>query len=486
MDIESLRVLLMELLKIKDEAEWLEFKLNNSDPKAIGEYISALSNSAALNERDEGWLIWGVENETWKPVGTTFQPSRVKIHHEELLNWLIRQLNPPHEIQFYEFEYESVPIVMLKIPAARSIPTSFNGEEFTRIGSHKQRLKKFPERERALWRIFDKQPFESLTVLSNQTPDQLLGILDYSAYYRMLGQGIPSERRLIIETFEKEGLIRQEAGERYSITALGAILFARTIEDFPLLRRKSVRVIVYKGQDRTETLREIPHSEGYAAGFERLIENVKSQIPAREQIKSSLREVVFAYPEIALRELIPNALIHQDFFISGSGPLIEIFSDRIEISNPGPPLVDTLRFIDTPPISRNERLAGLMRRMNVCEERGSGIDKAITAIERVQLPPPDFLVYENFTRVILFGPKIFAKMSKSERIRASYQHACLCYVENNRMTNTSLRDRFGLAPKDISIVSRIIAETIRAGCIKPEDPSSTSRRHIRYVPFWAI
>jgi len=485
MDVESLRSIIRELLKIKDEAEWLEFKLNNADPKTIGEYISALSNSAALNDRDHGFLVWGIENETWKPIGTTFQPAKVKIQHEELLNWLIRQTNPPLEIKFYEFEYEGVPIVMLKIPAARSIPTRFAGEEFIRIGSHKQRLKKFPEKERALWKIFDKQPFESLTALSNQTPDQLLGILDYSAYYRMLGQSIPSERRLILETFEKEELIRQETGERYSITALGAILFARSVEDFPLLRRKSVRVVVYRGRDRTETLRELPLLEGYAAGFERLIENVKSQIPAKEQIKASLREMVFAYPEISLRELITNALIHQDFFISGSGPLIEIFSDRIEISNPGPPLVNPLRFIDTPPLSRNEKLAGLMRRMKICEERGSGIDKAIAAIEHSQLPPPDFLADENFTKVILYGPKKFNEMSKTERIRACYQHACLCYVENQRMTNTSLRHRFGLEHKDISIVSRIIGETIKAGFIKQEDPFSTSRRHVRYVPFWA-
>ncbi len=87
------------------------------------------------------------------------------------------------------------------------------------------------------------------------------------------------------------------------------------------------------------------------------------------------------YPELAIRELVANALIHQDFFISGAGPMVEIFENRIEITNPGSPLVSTARFIDTPPRSRNETLASMMRRFGICEERGSGIDKVITQVE---------------------------------------------------------------------------------------------------------
>lgn len=96
------------------------------------------------------------------------------------------------------------------------------------------------------------------------------------------------------------------------------------------------------------------------------------------------------YPEIIIRELIPNALIHQDFRISGSGPMLEIFKDRIEIFNLGRPLVDTERFIDSQPRSRNEDLAALMRRINICEERGSGIDKVVAATEQAFLPAPEF------------------------------------------------------------------------------------------------
>jgi ATP-dependent DNA helicase RecG len=71
--------------------------------------------------------------------------------------------------------------------------------------------------------------------------------------------------------------------------------------------------------------------------------------------------------------------------------MVEIFAQRMEITNPGEPLVDTLRFIDTPPKCRNEGLAAMMRRMKICEEAGTGIDKVIAAIEAFQLPAPDFV-----------------------------------------------------------------------------------------------
>src|ERR1700722_7444665 len=122
-----------------------------------------------------------------------------------------------------------------------------------------------------------------------------------------------------------------------------------------------------------------------------------TNLPRSEEIGQALRREVRVYPEIAIRELVANALIHQDFNLTGNGPTVEIFDNRIEITNPGTPLIDPLRFIDEPPRSRNEELASLMCRMNICEERGSGIDKVIFQIELYQLPPPDFRVTHGST-----------------------------------------------------------------------------------------
>ena len=209
------------------------------------------------------------------------------------------------------------------------------------------------------------------------------------------------------------------------------------------------------------------------------------ELPTNEEIDRVFRREVKVYPELAIRELVANAIIHQDLSITGTSPMIEIFADRIEITNPGKPLIDTRRFIDHSPISRNEALAALMRRMNFCEERGSGIDKVIFQVELFQLPAPEFISGDNYTRVVLFSPKSLRQMDKMDKIRAAYQHCSLKYVSGEFMTNQSLRERFKVEEKNYSIVSRIIRDSINAGYIKDYDPDNKSRKFAKYVPYWA-
>lgn len=189
-------------------------------------------------------------------------------------------------------------------------------------------------------------------------------------------------------------------------------------------------------------------------------------------------------PELAVRELIANALIHQDFFITGAGPMVEIFENRIEITNPGEPLVDAQRFVDTPPKSRNEALVSLMRRFRICEERGSGIDKVVLQVELFQLPAPLFEVPQGFTRTTLFAHEPLSAMDKDDRVRACYLHACLKYVMRGFLTNGSLRERFGVEERNKAAVSRYIREAVDAGSIKPFDEGA-ARKLMKYVPFWA-
>ncbi len=179
-----------------------------------------------------------------------------------------------------------------------------------------------------------------------------------------------------------------------------------------------------------------------------------------------------------------NALIHQDFFVTGAGPMVEIFEDRIEITNPGEPLVDTERFVDTPPRSRNEALASLMRRFRICEERGSGIDKVVSQVEMFQLPAPLFEVPSGFTRTVLFAHRPFSEMDQADRVRACYLHACLKYVLRDFLTNTSLRIRFGIKARNRSMISRVIRDALQAQVIAPHDPAAAPKM-MKYVPWWA-
>ncbi len=164
--------------------------------------------------------------------------------------------------------------------------------------------------------------------------------------------------------------------------------------------------------------------------------------------------------------------------------MVEVFSDRIEISNPGTPLVTPERFIDAY-ISRNEKLADLMRRMGFCEEKGSGLDKVIFYNELYQLPPIIVVVSENRTKVSMYHYKVLNNLDKNEKIRACYQHACLKYVSNEKMTNQSLRDRFKIEGQNAATASRIIKESLIEGVIKEEDPENKSRKYASYIPFWA-
>ena len=164
--------------------------------------------------------------------------------------------------------------------------------------------------------------------------------------------------------------------------------------------------------------------------------------------------------------------------------MVEIYTDRIDVSNPGQPIISVERFIDEYN-SRNPALADLMRRLGICEELGSGLDKAITAIELYQLPPLRFAVQETRTTVTLFAYRKYADLDRQERVYACYQHACLKYVTNDKMTNQSLRERLGIEKQNYPMASRIIKDTMAAEMIKEEKTANQSRNNKGYIPYWA-
>lgn len=476
--------LVRELCALPRETEWVEFKSNDEEPDTIGEYISALSNASALAGKALAYLVWGVRDADHAVVGTGFDPHAARVGNEELESWLLRLLEPKIDFRFFTVAVDGRPVVLLEITRAARHPVRFQGQEFIRVGSYKKKLRDFPEKERALWRIFDRTPFEDGIATERATGDDVLRLLDYPAYFDLLERPLPTNRDGILAALVSDRLIRRSEAGGFDITHLGAILFAKRLDAFHALRRKAVRVIQYPGNGRTETLKEQEGAKGYACGFEGLIEYINGLLPANEVIEQALRKSLPMFPELAVRELVANALIHQDFFVTGAGPMVEIFADRIEITSPGEPLVDTERFVDTPPRSRNEALASLMRRFRICEERGSGIDKVVSEVELFQLPAPLFESPEGFTRAVLFAHKPLTLMNKADRVRACYLHACLRYVTRQPMTNTSLRQRLGIDDKNLAAASRLLAEAVEAGAIVIADPAAGTR--IRsYLPFWA-
>jgi len=481
MNDQQLIELLNELVKQPHESEWVEFKLNFHSEQEIGERISALSNGACIHNQPFGYLVFGVEDKTHIIKGTHFKAKIQKKGSEDLEHWLATRLNPRIDFEVFEFDYDvNRHISVYVIPATKNQPVEFLHHAYIRIGSITRKLNEFPEKQSKIWKK-EALAFEKEIAKGNLAASDITKYLSTETYFDLMKLPYPSTQQGVIDKFLEEGLVVKN--KVYAITKLGALLFAKNLRDFESVERKSVRAIVYKGKNKVSTEREQIGTKGYAIGFEGLVNWINSQLPANEEIGKVLRTESRMYPEIAVRELVANALIHQDLTEKGF-LMVEIFTDRIEISNPGTPLVTPERFIDAY-LSRNEKLADLMRRMGFCEEKGSGLDKVIFYNELYQLPPINVVVSENRTRVTIYSYKTLNDLDKKEKIRACYQHACLKYVSNEKMTNQSLRDRFKIEGHNYSIASRIIRDALIEGEIKEEDPESKSRKYASYLPHWA-
>lgn len=468
----------------RGEAAWVEFKRNNADPERIGVLASAISNAARLAGQQTGYVLWGVEDQTHAVLGTSFNPDSHKVGNQVFALWLAQRLSPSIAFEFHTIQHPQGRVVLMEIPAATSAPVAFDSIAYVRVGSATPKITDYPDRYQALLSALRPYAWEHGIALQYMTSDDVLNLLDYTQYFRLTKQRLPDNRAGILDRLKADQLITEDVGGKWNITNLGAILFAADLTQFPqALARKTVRFIAYNGANKAALVTHRQDGKkGYASGFEGLIAYINGLLPRNEHIGQALRVEHPLFPELAIRELVANALIHQDMTISGAGPQIEMFVDRIEITNPGAPLVQPERMIDLPPRSRNEAVASLMRRMGLCEEQGSGLDKVIAQAELFQLPAPLFRASDDALQVILYGPRKFAQMTPDERVRACYQHAVLKFLSGDRMKNASLCDRFGIAKQNAAQASQVIALTIQQGLIKPADPE-----HPRsgYVPFWA-
>ena len=476
--------LVRELCKLPRETEWVEFKVDNDHPHEIGEYISALANAAALAGKAHGYLLWGVRDDDHVRIGTSFNPAITRKGNEELESWLLRLLEPRIDFRFDVVQVDGERVVLLETAAAARQPVRFSGTEYIRVGTYKKPLKEFPEKERALWRTFDRLPFEVGIAAEHLAAPDILRLLDAPAFFELAGQPLPDGHQRILEALVENGLAIPCPAGGWNVTNLGAILLAHRLNDFPGLGRKAVRLIVYKGTSRIETERELAEPRGYALALNAVVRQLMALLPTREVLDGAFQRPQPDYPDAAVRELVANALIHQDFAVTGAGPMVEVFQGRIEITNPGEPLVPTDRFLDSPPRSRNDALAGLMRRLDLCEERGSGIDKVMLHVEASHLPAPVFQVPPGFTRAVLFAPRPLSEMDKHERIRACYWHAALKYVQSEAVTNSTIRQRFEISVANSATASRLLKEAVLSGMLVPYDPNA-ARSQMKYLPWWA-
>jgi predicted HTH transcriptional regulator len=305
----------------------------------------------------------------------------------------------------------------------------------------------------------------------------------YQSFLEKIGHGA-DKGALAKDRLTGLGLIKDDLQGRFEVSSLLAITCAKDLNQFASLENKGTRVVTYRGRDKLDAADDREGKRGHLTTFQSLLEYIMDRIPSSEQMLHGVRSKVYSIPEKSIREFLANALVHQDFTQMGSRPMVEIFKDKVRITNPGSPLVSVDRFIDTPSKTRNPKFAKLMRDAGFCEERGSGVDRAIREIEKASLPPPLIEAVEGSTVVTVFMPRRFADMTPDERIRACFQHACLGYEQGEPMSNGSLRERFGLSQKQYPQVSNVIRDALEAGRIRPLNEDQ-GNRNARYVPFYA-
>ena len=290
----QLSALLVELLSLPHETEWVEWKHNNDNPEMIAERISALANSAALHGRDFGYMVWGVEDGTKKVVGTNFRPRQSKKGNEELENWLMRSLAPAGQ-----FPDARVVAPGRADGAGRDSTSQPNSGAVRQRGVHSHRQ---PDQEaqgvpregaRTMGHPSPASRLRRASPKPTLTVEEVLSLLDFDRCFELLQIPLPTDQQGILSKLAEEALIVPKPGGRFDITNLGAILFAKNLDKFERLGRKALRIIKYEGDGRTETEREwrdAPSQKGYAVAFEAAVAFINSQLPQNEPIGQAFRD----------------------------------------------------------------------------------------------------------------------------------------------------------------------------------------------------
>ena len=197
MDERELNILLSELRTFQAETEWIEFKTNND--QKLGEYISALSNSACIHDKPYGYLVFGVEDKTRRIIGTKFDANTKAKGNEDLIPWLSRLLNPRIHFEHHTLNHTEGRVVIFKIKATTNTPVTFRGTAFIRVGSYKKKLSEYPEKERLIWTREPMVQFENEIAKGNLSIDEVLKLLDYPSYFDMMNLPLPSNKYGIID-----------------------------------------------------------------------------------------------------------------------------------------------------------------------------------------------------------------------------------------------------------------------------------------------
>ncbi|MGI6782562.1 MAG: RNA-binding domain-containing protein [Acholeplasmataceae bacterium] len=364
--MKKIESIIEELLNLDYETEWLEFKENVNDPNMIGEYISALSNSAAIHKKEFGYLIWGIDDISHKEVGTKFDFQK-DVKNEPLEHFLARQISPSIAFQFYELKIKGIRVVVLEIPAAFKIPTAYKGVRYLRIGSSKVNLSKYPEREA---KLFVKLQKEEINLQNKESEYQNLTFERLFTYYA--GKGI----KLNPNNFKKNLFLLTKDGN-YN-------LLAQLLSDNSYI---PIRVSIFTGKDKSSPLFSIKEfgNTCLLISLEKILEygDIINLIQVDEKDRTTTRNDVPLFDHNAFREAVINAFVHNRW-VDGNGPMITVYNDRVEILSRGalPNNQTKEGFFLGESIPVNQKLSDIFLQLRISERSGRGVPKIVEVYGR--------------------------------------------------------------------------------------------------------
>ena len=361
MNMNKFMKIVNELREYNNELEWFEFKENWFNADELGQYISALSNSAAIVGKKYAYFIWGIHDKTHEITGTNFNPD-CDVNHEPLKHYLARQFTPDINFIFNIVQLEKKNVVILTIPAAKSVPTAFANERYIRIGSSKEKLRKYPEKEAYLFNTLNNgYP----TIENTPSAYQNLTFEKLLIYYG--AKGI----KLNPATYKKNLSLYTDDG-RYN-------LLAQLLSDnshFP------IRVAIFSGKTKTNNMYSVREfgNQCILYSLDEVLRygDVLNIIQADETNRVVERKEVPLFENDAFREAIINAFVHNKW-VTGNEPMITVFSDRIEILSRGTlaPEQTLEGFFSGESIPVNQKLSEIFLQLHISEKTGRGVPRII-------------------------------------------------------------------------------------------------------------
>ena len=457
--------IIANLLNLNDEYEWLDFKENWFNKDEIGEYISAVANGACLCGKEYGYILWGVEDNSRNVVGTNINFDR-DIDHEPYKHYLARKLKPSVAFEVIERKYENKRVILLQVPASKSVQTKFNDVAYFRIGSSKEKLSKFPEWELKLNTILQEgYP----TIVNVAAPDyaQELSFGKLFMYYAAKGIALKKE------SFERSLKLRNKNGQ-YNVMA------------YILSDQNSipVRVSIFSGKDKTSPLFSVKEFGNTCIMYsmDKILEygDAINIIQADERNRISERKDVPLFDYEAFHEAILNAFIHNKWLTLNS-PQISIFTDRIEILSHGGLALDQDEkgFYSGASLPVNDVLASIFLQLRISERSGRGVPKIVGRYgkEVIQIEKNRIIVTIPFDKI---GVNSFVVSNKvSNKVSDKLNKTKLKMIE-------LIRDNPNITINQFSITLKLSEPAIKKNLKQLKESGHIQRIGSNKTGFWEV